>query len=160
MLESSRDGRFILTSLAENRKRRTFSEWITDFLEYDEDYEGYDFQSDDDDMRFETGNDPMPGGDEDPYYDLELDIDEGLLESMIIIGLAATLVILVYYRQQRNLGRNDNHNINNNNNDANAANNAPAEAEEEARARENDRGLFPNPGDPEYAQWLAGGVGH
>jgi hypothetical protein len=38
----------------------------------------------------------MPGGDD--YYD---EIDDGIVESLIIVGLAAALVFLVYYRQQR-----------------------------------------------------------
>ena len=40
----------------------------------------------------------MPGGDD--FYD-DGDIDDGMLEMLVIVGLAATLAFLVYYRQQR-----------------------------------------------------------
>jgi SEL1 protein len=80
---------------------------------------------------------------EDGYYDdLELEIDESVLEGLIIVALAATLLVLVYMRQQRNRPQQ---------NDNNAGN---------AGQNENDRGFFPRPGEPEFAQWLAGGVGH
>jgi SEL1 protein len=82
---------------------------------------------------------------EDGYYDdLEIDIDEAVLEGLIIVALAATLLVLVYMRQQRNRQRqNDN-----------------AGANPAAPDNGNDRGFFPRPGDPEFAQWAAGGVGH
>jgi SEL1 protein len=82
---------------------------------------------------------------DDGYYDdLELDIDESVLEGLIIVTLAATLLVLVYLRQQRNRQRpNENPGAN------------PA-----AVNNQNDRGVFPQPGDPEFAQWVAGGVGH
>lgn len=80
---------------------------------------------------------------EDGYYDdLDLEIDESVLEGLIIVGLAATLLVLVYMRQQRNRPQQN----------GNAAAN-PGQ-------NENDRGFFPRPGDPEFPQWLAGGVGH
>jgi SEL1 protein len=83
---------------------------------------------------------------EDGYYDdLELDIDESILEGLIILSLAATLMVLVYLRQQRNNRERPN--------DDQAANAA-------GQANANNRGFFPRPGDPEFAQWVAGGVGH
>ena len=84
---------------------------------------------------------------EDGYYDdLDLDIDESMLEGLLIVGLAATLLVLVYFRQQQQQRnrQNDNGNAQNGNVNANA----------------NERGFFPQPGDPEFAQWVAGGVGH
>jgi len=84
---------------------------------------------------------------DDGYYDdLEFDIDEGMLEGLLIVGLAATLLVLVYIRQQQQRNR-QNENAANVGNVGNA-NNA------------NDRGFFPQPGDPEFGQWVAGGVGH
>lgn len=94
----------------------------------------------------------MPGGDSDGFYEDAI-IDDGILESLVIIGLAAALVFLIYYRNQAQ---------------------AAARREQEARARQGgqpvaaqvpepqgqDRGLFPQPGDPEFGQWVAGGVGH
>jgi SEL1 protein len=87
---------------------------------------------------------------EDGYYDdLEFDIDEGMLEGLLIVGLAATLLVLVYIRQQQQRNRQN----------QNAANLANANANANANAG-NDRGFFPQPGDPEFGQWVAGGVGH
>lgn len=85
------------------------------------------------------------------YDDLDLDIDESLLEGLVIVALAATLLILVYVRQQRNRQR------------ENANNAAAAGAGGQAPVNNNnnnDRGFFPQPGQPEFGQWVAGGVGH
>jgi SEL1 protein len=151
---------------AKAKKSRTISEWIAQFLEYaDEDLE----EGEGTDLELESaafGSDAMPGGD-DSYYE---DVDDGLVETLIIIGIAATLAFLVYYRQQRQLqqrrvaegGR--------------IAQNAPgaaapgraaiprptgaAGAAQPPGAAEGDRGFFPNPGDPDYAAWAAGGIGH
>ena len=97
---------------------------------------------------------------EDGYYDdLDLDIDENLLEGIIMIGLVGVLLVLVYVRQQRIRQR---ANANNEaargvgGDDGGGAANAGA-----GGGRENDdRGFFPRPEDPEFAQWVAGGVGH
>jgi SEL1 protein len=118
------------------------SDWIRNFLQEDDAYYG----DAEDDNYIERQNDPLPGGDSDGMYDDV--IDDGLIESFIIMGLAAALVFLIYYRQQHQLAHRQN---------------------EEARARQGgegqqeqpqDRGVFPQPGDPEFGQWVAGGVGH
>lgn len=165
---------------AEPKKSRTFSEWIAHFLEYaDEDLNGdggegvagvEDLEEELESAAF--GADAMPGGDE-SYYE---DVDDGLLETLIIIGLAATLAFLVYYRQQRQLqqrrvaegGRIAQ-------NGAGAAAAAPGQipqpgpqptgAPQQQQVAEQDqgvvdRGFFPNPGDPDYHAWAAGGIGH
>jgi SEL1 protein len=94
----------------------------------------------------------MPGGD-------PLEFDDGIMESVVILGLAAALVFLVMYRQQRQQ--------------------AARRQEEEARRQHQgvaaqggavggnqplpqrpERGFFPQPGDPDFGQWAAGGVGH
>lgn len=91
----------------------------------------------------------MPGGDGNGVYD-DL-IDDGIVESLLILGLAAVLVVLIVYRQHRQL--------------------AHRRVEDAARAQqgavpngavpaEGDRGLFPPFGDPEFRDWAAGGVGH
>lgn len=89
----------------------------------------------------------------DGFYD-EI-IDDGILESLIIIGLAAALVGLVYYRNQRQQAhrRQD---------DAarGQQGNQPAGEGEAQQPQGQDRGLFPAPGDPEFGQWVAGGIGH
>jgi SEL1 protein len=42
----------------------------------------------------------------------------------------------------------------------NAANAANANGGNANANNGNDRGFFPQPGDPEFGQWVAGGVGH
>ena len=92
----------------------------------------------------------MPGGDADGMYDDIL--DDGILESLVIIGLAAALVFLIYYRQQHQLAHRQNE----------AARAQPEEQAVEGQQQEaaGERGLFPQPGDPDFAPWVAGGVGH
>jgi len=126
------------------KKQWSLKEWINNFLREERQfYEDYD----DDDIL--TPADTMPGGDDEIYDDL---IDDGILESFIIIALAAALVWLIYYRQQRQL--------------------AHRRQEEVARAQQagqpglvpqqqpQDEGLFPPPGDPAFPEWVAGGIGH
>ncbi|KAF2139965.1 uncharacterized protein K452DRAFT_289344 [Aplosporella prunicola CBS 121167] len=127
-------------------KPRTFTEWLTAFLEADaqayyEQLEQDDWAADD-----EPG---MPGGD-DSYYD---DVDESILETLVILGLSAALALLVWYRNQ-------------------AARQGRERREREERERrreggavgagagEGDRGFFPRPGDPAFGEWVVGGVGH
>ncbi|TPX09304.1 uncharacterized protein E0L32_009496 [Thyridium curvatum] len=129
------------------KKDWSFSEWIANFLSdenlyWDDDFDDYDSS--------------MPGGDGGAMPE---DIDDGVMESLVIVGLAAALAFLVYYRQQRQQ--------------------AHQRQEEEARRRQQgdqggqvvggggapapqqpDRGMFPRPGDPEFANWVAGGIGH
>ena len=90
----------------------------------------------------------MPGGDVEGYYDD--DIDDGIIETFVIMGLAALLCFLVYYRQQRQMQHRQRE-----------AERAQREGRPlpEGGAHE-DRGLFPPPDDPAFAQWAAGGVGH
>lgn len=146
----------------ENQKPRSLSEWISHFLNAADEMAEQD-QGPLDDLELESAgfrSEPMPSGDDN--YD---DFDDGLLESLVIIGLAATLAFLVYYRQQRQL---QNRRAANAAQAANAQQNAPAPvgvpqpaAEAGAQpAGEGDRGFFPNPGDPDWNQWVAGGVGH
>ncbi|KAL3468199.1 hypothetical protein BJX64DRAFT_247039 [Aspergillus heterothallicus] len=136
----------------EPKPRRTFSEWIAAFIENDEEDEAnyraqlYQRGEEDDDDLLSSSDPHRLDDHEDGYYDdLELDIDESVLEGLIILSLAATLMVLVYLRQQRN-----NRQRPNNNQNANAA----------GQANANDRGFFPRPGEPEFGQWVAGGVGH
>jgi len=122
----------------------SLGEWVANFLQDDGSYHGDDPYDDMYDDAMPTGDDGLPD-----------DIDDGVLESLIIVGLAAALVFLIYYRQQRRQ--------------------AHAREQEEARRRqgggqniaqglpradERDRGVFPRPGDPGLANWVAGGIGH
>ncbi|KAL4787471.1 hypothetical protein BJX76DRAFT_345551 [Aspergillus varians] len=136
----------------EPKPRRTLSEWIAAFIENDEEEEAnlraqlYKQGEEDDDDLLSSGEHHRLDDHEDGYYDdLELDIDESVLEGLIILSLAATLAVLLYLRQQRNNRQRPNDNQN-----ANAA----------GQANANNRGFFPRPGDPEFAQWVAGGVDH
>lgn len=90
----------------------------------------------------------MPGGDADGMYDDIL--DDGILESLVIIGLAAALVFLIYYRQQHQLAHRQNV----------AAGEGQQAVQGEQPQAPGERGLFPQPGDPAFGQWVAGGVGH
>jgi SEL1 protein len=93
----------------------------------------------------------MPGRDADGLY--EDIIDDGILESFIIVGLAAALVFLMYYRQQRQLAHRRNE-------DAAREQRGEQPLPEGQQPQQEDRGLFPQPGDPEFRQWVAGGIGH
>lgn len=119
------------------------AEWISNFLQDDHPY----YADADYDDNYLPENDPMPGGDADGLYDDPL--DDGILESFIIIGLAAALVFLIYYRQQHQLAHRRDE----------AARGQQGDQPAQDQAQE-DRGLFPQPGDPEFGQWVAGGVGH
>lgn len=139
------------------RPRRTLKEWIATFIENDgaeywEDH--YDARDNEDDY---MGSRTLDSDHEDGYYDdMELDIDDGMLEGLLIVGLAATLLVLVYVRQQQQRNRQNAQANGNGNGNGDADANANANAGNNA----NDRGFFPRPGDPEFGQWVAGGVGH
>ena len=100
----------------------------------------------------------MPGGDDD-YYD---DIDEGILESLVIVGLAAALAFLVYYRQQRQTNhRRDVERAQDQGQPAGQpAAGVVVQGEQRLPGQQADGGFFPPPDDPGFAQWAAGGVGH
>lgn len=131
------------------RQSRTFKEWIAAFIENDEEEESYRAQlykqqQQEDEMHGLEGEDSRH---EDGYYDeLDIDIDEGFLEGLVIISLAATLLVLVYLRQQRNNRQREG---NGGGGDAGGGG-----------GNDGDRGFFPRPGEPEFAQWVAGGIGH
>lgn len=158
----------------ESKHWRSFSDWMAHFLEYayEDDMHSGGSNLDDIDLDDATAdaaafNDPgpMPGGDD--FYD---DFDDGILESLIIIGLAATLAFLVYYRQNRQLQNQGAGNL------VVAPAPAPGVGAVVAGAQPVDRvaqdppeqpiqgdearGFFPNPGDPEFQDWVVGGVGH
>jgi len=129
----------------EPKKEWSFSEWVQNFLEDEHPY----YHDVDEDDYVDHATDPIPGADE--YYD---DIDEGILESLIIVGIAAALAFLVYYRQQRQL----HHRLAQGQQQmAQPGAAAPADQGQQGPA---DRGLFPPPGDPAFNQWVAGGIGH
>ncbi|KAJ5627639.1 hypothetical protein N7490_009867 [Penicillium lividum] len=141
----------------EAKPRRTFTEWLSAFIENDEAayyQELYEAHADDDDFMGTRG---LESDHDDGYADLEFDIDDGMLEGLLIVGLAATLLVLVYIRQQQQRNRQNQNAANQANGNANANANANVNGNGNAG---NDRGFFPQPGDPEFGQWVAGGVGH
>lgn len=103
----------------------------------------------------------MPGGD----AALPAELEEGLVETLIILGLAAALAFLVYYRQHRQQQHREEN-----------ARRLGAAIQQQALQQQagvmggaaaagghvqaDDTGVFPRPDDPEFRQWVAGGVGH
>ena len=138
--------------LLEPNKEWSFSEWISNFLEDPHPY----YHGADDDYG-DPMPDGMPGGDDD-YYD---DLDDNIIDSLIIVGLAAALAFLVYYRQQRQNTHRQN---------ADRQEQQPGQQqqqqqngpppEERLPGQQADGGFFPPPDDPNFGQWVAGGVGH
>ena len=110
----------------------------------------------------------MPGGDDDYYAEL----DDSILDSLIIVGLAAALAFLVYYRQQRQTNHRremETQQQGDPNPDQDQpplqpgqpqAENGIVPPEERLPGQQADGGFFPAPEDPNYPAWVAGGVGH
>lgn len=133
----------------EVRKRRTFAEWINDFLEADAAY--YEnFEADDWDAQ-----DPMPGGDE--YWEGGEDYDDGVVETLLIGGLVAALGYLIYYRQQQQRAAEQRRRQAL---DAQQQGQADGEQQQPLPGQQPNGGFFPPPGDPAWNDWVAGGVGH
>ncbi|KAI4216695.1 MAG: hypothetical protein LQ351_001184 [Letrouitia transgressa] len=137
----------------EPQKSWSFSEWIANFLE---DPHPYYHSAEGDDADFmdpQYTDNPLT----DEYYAGDDIPDDSILESLIIIALAGTLAFLVYYRQQRQNQhrRNEGQQVQPQQQQPQAAQGQPQVPEQQA-----DGGFFPPPGDPNYANWVAGGVGH
>lgn len=92
----------------------------------------------------------MPGGDADGMYD-DI-IDDGFLETLLVLGLAGALVFLIYYRNHR---RQEHRRVQ----DA-AAGHQGDQVAQQGQQPEEDRGVFPPPGDPAFNDWAVGGIGH
>lgn len=136
-------------------KPKTLTEWIARFIDAAEEMDNAEAAAlaGEDGLDLDArdfGTDPMPGGDGE-YYD---EGDEGLWESLIIIGLAATLAFLVYLRQQRMQqgqgGAAQAHAAAQRQAPVvNAVQEAEVRRQEEAAAADNG-GFFPVPGDPDW----------
>lgn len=128
------------------RRPFSLSTFLTDFISaaydlhfHDEDEDGYaSFAGDDDDW----STSPMPGGDAGDLYDELVDFGAGMLESVLIATLALAFVGLLLYRRRRAEER-----------DA-AARGA------QVLVQPVEGGVFPNPAEPEFRDWVAGGVAH
>ncbi|KAF6234991.1 hypothetical protein HO173_006921 [Letharia columbiana] len=138
-----------IQSEPEPKKEWSLSEWISNFLEEPHPY--YHGADDDYDEPLPEG---MPGGDDDYYAE----IDDSILESLIIVGLAAALAFLVYYRQQRQTNHRREMETQRGNDPVRPENGIPPE--ERLPGQQADGGFFPPPDDPNFRRWVAGGVGH
>ncbi|CAN8101631.1 unnamed protein product [Discula destructiva] len=129
----------------EDKKDWSLSEWINNFIQDDFLYE--------DGLYDDIYDDTMPGGDAPHYADED---DDGLMDTVVIMVLAVSLAFFVYYRQQRE-----------------RAEQARRQREQQqhpdgvvggvappAGPAQNNNGLFPPVGDPNFNQWVAGGVGN
>ncbi|KAK7624171.1 hypothetical protein IWX50DRAFT_44516 [Phyllosticta citricarpa] len=133
----------------ETRKPRTLSEWLNAFLEADA--TAYYEQFEPDDVDGDRGYDD--------YYD---ELDESILETLLILGLAGALAGLVWWRNQA-VER--------------ARRNREQQQQQQRQQQQQqgmdaanfggvgnggapDRGLFPPPDDPNFNAWVVGGVGH
>ena len=142
----------------EDGRPKNFVEWIAHFLDAADQMAEDEMATDaaaaaaGDELDLGYTGDPMPGGDGDNYEDF----DDGLLESLVIIGLAATLAFLVYYRQARQA-------VNRARDAVDAQQQQAQQAQVGGQGQEEQQqhpGFFPNPGDPDFNQWVAGGIGH
>lgn len=124
------------------KKEWSLSEWVANFIKDEGMY--YEMEFDD------IYDDAMPGGDG-PHITGE--DDEGFMDTMIIMALALSLAFFIYYRHQREQAENARRRREQQQGGQNAPQAAPP-------AAQNNGGLFPPPGDPNFAQWAAGGVGH
>jgi len=133
-----------------HHKRYSLMEWVANFLEADlEQYEQQLAREDDADEWDTTATGHIPGED---LYD---DIDDGIIETFIIVGIAAALAFLVYLRQQRQLQQRrqrEEHQA--------GGQPPPPPQDQQQGPGQRNRGMFPDPGDPDYMNWAVGGVGH
>ena len=134
----------------EDRKRRTFYEWLNDFLAADAAmYNNEHYEEDDWGAEHDHG---MPGGDG-TYWEGD-DLDDGLLETLLIMGLVGALGFLIYYRQQQQRAA-----------EQRRREGVEGQADGDAGAQVNpgqqpNGGFFPQPGDPAFQAWAVGGVGN
>lgn len=132
------------------KKTWTLSEWLSAFLEAE--LAGWDDYEPDD---YDDGGDDFYG---DGYHGD--DIDSDILESLIILALSGALAFLLYYRTQRQR-RQEEERRRQQEQQAQLNQGIPILQQQQAQAEpQQDRGLFPNPNDPEFMNWVAGGVGH
>lgn len=139
-------GLFVCTA---PKKDWSLSEWINNFLQDDTQY--YDDLYDD--LYDDEG---MPGGD-------PLDFEDGVMESLVILGLVAALVFLLMYRQQRQqmARRRDEETRRQQQQQHGGAHGEAAGAGQQAQQQQQqERGFFPQPGEPGFGQWGVGGIGH
>ncbi len=137
------------TSSIALKKEWSLSEWITNFLQDDMLYYDGDIYDD-------IYDDTMPGGD--PGLG---DLDAGITESLVIVGLVMALVFLVMYRQQRQqAARRQEEEMRRQQQHQQQGGQGAAPGGGNQNQQGGEQGFFPQPGDPDLAQWAAGAVGH
>lgn len=132
------------------KARKSLSEWLDDFLKADAEM-NMQYEADD----WDAQHDPMPGGDDSWNDDIE--IDDDVLVTLLVGGLIAALGALIWHRQQLQRQAEERR--------------QRAQVEQQGGGmqqqqpqppvpEQGDRGLFPQPGQPGFNDWVAGGVGH
>lgn len=159
-----------LTPISAPRKRYTFSEWVFNFLAAD--LEAYEAEvlgaaeAHGGDLGLDEWNAGGGGGGNglaDEYYGDEwADIDDGIIEMMFIMSLAAVLALLVWYRNRRQMEERRAREERERGAAAAPGGVAAAVGGADAHApgQQPDGGFFPQPGDPNFLNWAAGGIGH
>lgn len=142
----------------EPTKHNTWGEWLAQFLSNAAD----DASTALDDTGYA---DTLVGSDD---YDLKDEFNGALLETIVMLALAAGLAVLVYYRQARQQeqvrARAERDRRQREEDDGNAVWQAgpgvpdrPAHADQpRLPGQQPDGGFFPQPGDPEFDVWRAG----
>ena len=165
---------------------KSFMEWLYKFLDAAEEMDAAEAaqmaQDNGDEMDMMYNEPGMPGGDAeyaarnrdgaaDDYPGEWDDFDDGLIESLIIISLAGALAALVYARQQAQRRREEERrrDVGQGQGQLQAqqppagAQQAPAPQQPQPPpppAQDRNQGMFPQPGDPDFNNWVAGGIGH
>ncbi|OQV05931.1 Sel1 repeat-containing protein [Cladophialophora immunda] len=99
------------------------------------------------------------------------EFDDGLVESLIIIALAGALALLVYARQARQRVLEEERRQAQNRDQTQGFAQGPAPQQPQPQQQQppipgqpdgdgQDRGMFPPPGDLDWNNWVAGGIGH
>lgn len=127
------------------KRTRSLSQWLNDFIEADAAYYADQYEADD----WDHGHsDHMPDVDDDFIESYEIDV----LELIVIVGLFAALAFLVCYRQYRQLVARRRQ--------AEQQGNAAAVNPDQQPQQQQNGGFFPQQAEPEFANWVAGGIGH
>ena len=140
------------------KKQWTLSEWLSAFLEAE--LAGWDeYEPDDYDDAHVAGDDYYGDG----YHGDNIDSD--ILESLIILALSGALAFLLYYRAQRQRRQEEERRRGQEQQHQQPANQEVPPRQGQANQHGQpqqppDRGMFPNPNDPEFLNWVAGGIGH
>ncbi|TKA33317.1 hypothetical protein B0A50_00870 [Salinomyces thailandicus] len=142
------------------KKRRTFAEWFNDFLEADAQMYAQELERDD-----WAEHEGMGEGDDYGWDSGEGDVDDGVLETLLIGSLVAALAWLIYYRQQQQQRAAEQRRRQEVEGQAQVQQGGgqqppPPPPPAPAPEAQPEGGFFPQPGDPNWDAWVAGGVGH